>query len=278
MSNSRTPCLAHYGVTVAEPPVADDLLAIQAPGGQAAAGLEFLRWLGFEPLFTNLYPGIGRQWILRRGERGDAGYLERDLFTSFRAGGVDDAGSNIARIGDSIFRLPVDDPDATLVGLQEHGWAEPYMGVLGPLFRGPDAAVYELTPIAGDQAVDRTVSLWTDPDVLDDAVATWISTFGFELVEKDVNFHGVALATVLRRRGVGPITLQLLTPAAGTVLPPRVTDDIFAQQGYPHFRLGAPHKAAAQAVGETVFPDTGDVSYVMVAGAYLELIQLEPAN
>ena len=272
--DQRTPCLAHYGVTVAEPPVSDDRLADQEPGGQAAEALAFLRWLGFVPLHTNLYAGIGRQWILRRGERGDAGYLERDLFTSFRAGEVDDAGGDVARAGDVVFRLPVTDPAATLRELIECGWAEPYHGVLGPLFRGPDAAVYELAPITDDGAVDRTVSLWTDPTTLHGAVATWTKTFGFDLVEEDVDYHGVAVATVLRRRGDAAITLQLLVPSEGAALPERITDDIFAQQGYPHFRLGAPDKVAAQSVGRTVFDDTGDVSYVLVEGAYLELIQL----
>ena len=49
-----TPCLAHYGVTIAEAAVPDDELATAPPGGDAAAGLEFLTHLGFEPLHTNL--------------------------------------------------------------------------------------------------------------------------------------------------------------------------------------------------------------------------------
>ena len=274
MSDERTPCLAHYGVTVAEPAVADDELQSAAPGGKAADGLAFLQFLGFEPLYTNLYAGIGRQWILRRGERGDDGYVERDLFTSFRAGTVEAAGISPARVGDAVFRLTVTDPAATLEELTERGWAEPYLGVLGPLFRGPDEAVYELAPISGDEAADRTVSLWTDPSTIDDAIATWSHVFGFEVVDKDADFHGVARAVVLRRDGDGAITLQLLVPADGGPLAERVTDDIFAQAGYPHFRLGASDKPAALAVGETVFPDTGDVSYVLVEGAYLELVEL----
>ena len=275
---TATPCLAHYGVTVAEPPVPDDELSTAAPGGAAGDGLAFLRWLGFEPLHTNLYAGVGRQWILRRGERGDAGYLERDLFTSFRAGvpwgGLERAGGPTPRVGDSVFRLPVTDPAATLAGLRERGWAAPYLGVDGPLFVGPDAAVYELAPITGDDAVDRTISLWTDPATLDRAVASWHDLFGLELAAKGEAFHGVAEATVLRRVGDGAVTLQLLTPLAGAALAPRITDDIFAQEGYPHFRLGAPDKPRALAAGEVVFPDTGDVSYVLVEGAYLELVAL----
>ena len=57
-----------------------------------------------------------------------------------------------------------------------------------------------------------------------------------------------------------------------------MTDDIFAQQGYPHFRLGAPDKSAALAAGEIVFPDTGDVSYLLIEGAYLELVELAPVG
>jgi len=273
-----TPCLAHYGVTVAEPPVADDRLDIDPPGGDAAAGLDFLRWLGFEPVHTNLYAGIGRQWILRRGQVGDPGYLERDLFTSFRADEPYHAGGDTPRAGDAVFRLPVEDPAATLAGLRQRGWAEPYAGVDGELFRGPDAAVYELAPITGDDAVDRTISLWTDPADVPRAVQTWSQVFGLELIATGQSFHGIADATVLQRRDRGPVTLQLLTPPVGTELLPRVTDDIFAQQGYPHFRLGAPDKAAAQQTGETVFPDTGDVSYLLIEGAYLELVQLDEAR
>jgi len=269
-----TPCLAHYGVTVAEPPVAADRLDVDPPGGDAAAGLEFLRSLGFVPLVTNLYAGVGRQWILRRGERGAPGYVERDLFSSFRADDPVVAGADTPRAGDAVFRLPVEDPRQTLTELRERGWAETYLGVEG-LFRGPDAAVYELAPITGDDAVDRTISLWTDPDGLDRATKTWCEVFGFDVIAMRESFYGVADAVVLRRKGPGPVTLQLLTPPGGSPLEPRRTDDIFAQQGYPHFRLGAPDKAAALAAGEIVFPDTGDVSYLLIEGAYLELVQLE---
>jgi hypothetical protein len=270
-----TPCLAHYGVTVSEPAVADAELGSAAPGGDAAAGLAFLRSLGFEPLHTNLYPGVGRQWILRRGHVGDAGYLERDLFTSFRAD-AERAGDDVPRAGDAIFRLPVADPAATLADLRRRGWATTYLGS-DALFRGPDAALYELAPITGDQADDRTVSLWTDSDVLDEAVGSWTALFGF-VDQGAAGFHDVATARVLRRAGDGAITLNLLTPAGGGALAPRITDDIFAQQGYPHFRLGTPDKAAALAAGEVVFPDTGDVSYLLINGAYVELVQLTPVG
>ncbi len=160
----------------------------------------------------------------------------------------------------------------------KRGWAEPYAGVDGPLFRGPDAAVYELAPITGDDAVDRTISLWIDAADVPRAVQTWSQLFGLELLASGVSFHGIGEATILQRRGNGPVTLQLLTPPTGVDLPARITDDIFAQQGYPHFRLGAPDKAAAQRAGETVFPDTGDVSYLLIEGAYLELVQLEHAR
>jgi hypothetical protein len=268
-----TPDLAHYGVTVAEPALADDQLAGAAPGGDAADGLDFLTHLGFEPLHTNLYPGIGRQWIVRRGDRGDPGYLERDVFTSFRADGTAIAGDDPPAVGDAVFRLPVDDPVAMLADLRARGWAEPYLGAQGPLFRGPDAAVYELTAITGDQGIDRTISMWTDPDRLDAAIDVWRSVFALEPMGT-APFHGVAEASVLRRAGEGALTLQLLIPRHGAPLAPRVTDDIFAQQGYPHFRLGAADKQAARRAGETVFPDTGDVSYVLVEGAYLELVEL----
>ena len=175
---SGTPCLAHYGVTVAEPAVPDGELPTAPPGGDAAAGLAFLGHLGFELMHTNLYPNVGRQWILRRGQVGDSGYVERDLFTSFRAD-AEAAGGDVPHAGDAIFRLPVDDPMSVLADLRARGWAQTYLGSEA-LFRGPDAALYELAPLSGDETRDRTVSLWTDPATLDDAVATWCRLFGFD--------------------------------------------------------------------------------------------------
>jgi hypothetical protein len=269
-----TPCLAHYGATVAEPLVPDDELALRPPGGRAAEGIAFLRHLGFELIVENLYPHVGRQWIFRRGTVGSPGYVERDLFTSFRAGEIAPAGIDPPRVGDTVFRLPVSDPDAVFDDLVHHGWAGAYLAGTGPVFMGPDAAVYELATVTGDPVLDRVVSLWTDPVHLDRSIGTWTTVFGFEVVGSGRDFHGVAVATELRRAGQGAMTLQLLTPLDGAGLADRVTDDIFLQEGYPHFRLGAPDKSVALTAGHTVFPDTGDVSYVLVEGAYLELVQL----
>ncbi|KAI9006315.1 hypothetical protein DFJ74DRAFT_690267 [Hyaloraphidium curvatum] len=268
-----TPCLAHYGATITEPRVPDDQLGTAPPAGAAAASLAFLAALGFEVRDTNLYPGLGRQWILRRGRPGQRGYLERDVFSSFGADPkIRPAGQTGApAAGDAVFRLPVDDPEGTMRMLREKGWAEPYMNC-DKLFRGPDGMVYEIAPLTGNALTDRTVSIWTDPSALDANADAWQSLFGFRTVSTGSSFYGIAHAHILRRNEPTPVTLQLLTPAKGELLP-RASEDIFAQCGYPHFRLGARSKALVKKRGKEVFPDTADVSYVLVGGAYLEVVE-----
>ncbi|MEO1065253.1 MAG: hypothetical protein AAFZ07_27880 [Actinomycetota bacterium] len=259
-----TPCLAHYGATLAEDPLSDDELHSAPPLGAAADALAFLDFLGFVPLIENRYPSLGRQWILGRGDRSEPAYLERDVFTSFTAGTVDSAAGDHPAVGDTIVRLPLADPAGTVAELSGRGWATPYAPEPA-WFRGPDGMVYEPAPIDADPGVNRMISIWTDPAEVDRISRDYQVLFAFEEIAVDEPVGTAARATVLRRSGVGPVTLRLLTPGprAATVVAPRVTDDIFAQVGYAHFRLGAPDREAVRAAGTEVFPDTGDVSYVL---------------
>lgn len=270
-----TPCLAHYGATLAEDHLPGEELHSAPPLGTAAQALAFLDFLGFEPLVENRYPDLGRQWILGRGERDDPAYLERDVFTSFVAGAVADAAGDHPAIGDTIVRLPLTDPAATVTELSARGWATPYRPE-PTWFRGPDGMVYEPAPVDADAGVNRTISIWTDPADVDRISSDYQSLFAMEEIAVDEPVGSAARATILRRSGAGPVTLRLLTPAprSAVVVAPRVTDDIFAQVGYAHFRLGAPDREAVRAVGTEVFPDTGDVSYVLFHHAYLEVVEL----
>lgn len=270
-----TPCLAHYGATLAEEPIADDELHTTPPLGDAARALDFLAFLGFEPLVENRYPNLGRQWILGRGDRSDPTYLERDVFTSFTAGSVDAAGGDEPAVGDTIVRLPLVDPARTVAELRSRGWAAPYRPE-PRWFRGPDGMVYEPAVGDPDPGVNRMISIWTDPGDLDRISDDYQELFAMAEVAVDEPVGSAARATILRRTGHGPVTLRLLTPAprADTVVAPRATDDIFAQVGYAHFRLGAPDRAAVKDAGTEVFPDTGDVSYVLFHHAYLEVVDL----
>lgn len=272
---SRTPCLAHYGTTLAEAPIPDDELATAPLTGQVAETHRFLDLLGFEPLVTNLYPGLGRQWIRRRGRRGEPGYVEKDSFSSFTAVHRPPTDDGRPRVGDAVFRLPERDPSRMLARLVDEGLARPYLGVLDEWFLGPDEQAYELAPVSDDPAANRVISIWTDPATVERISGRYAELFGFAVVDRDAAVgDGRARAHVLRREDRGACTIRLLVPADGSAPAPRWTEDIFAEVGYPHFRLGAPSRSAVKAVAPEVFPDTGDVSYVLFEHAYLELVEL----
>ena len=209
---SGTPCLAHYGVTVAEPPVPDGELPTAPPGGDAAAGLAFLGHLGFEPMHTNLYPASAGSGSCAEGR--SATRATSSAICSPRS-------APTPRPPAAMYRMPAmrssDFQSTTRCRCSptcaHRAGRRPTSG-REALFRGPDAALYELAPLSGDETQDRTVSLWTDPASLDDAVATWCRLFGFTDVGAS-SFHGVAVARVLRRVGDGAITLNLLTPRDG---------------------------------------------------------------
>ena len=272
-----TPCLAHYGTTLAEEaPPAGTSLADLPVTGQVASSLAFADALGMTLLSNNLYDGVGRQWIFGRGDRSDPDYFEKDQFSSFIASTIPALRS--PRVGDTVFRLPL----RGLTAGREHldrllrapSWA-PGGGSDGRLVLGPDDQVYELTESSDDRVDNRVISVWHPPAEIDGAVDAFQRWFGFELVEHEADFHGLGRAAVLRRADPA-ITIQLVrcAPVAPRWTSGSVRDDIFRQVGYSHFRLGAPSKQAVQAVSETVFADTGDVSYVMFEESYLELVTL----
>ena len=276
---TRTPCLGHYGTTLYEPkPPEGTDLATWPITGACAASHEFMKVLGFVPLFTNYYPTLGRQWIFRRGERGvDADYIEKDEFSSWIAGPAPALAA--PRVGDTVFRLPVRGlahwKEVLRPYVREPAWA-PGGGSSGNLVIGPDDQWYELTESSDEAVENRVISIWTATADVDRIAADYVKYFGMHLVEHDANFHGVGRAAVLRRDDPA-VTIQLVRCAA---VEPRWSSpdggspqaDIFLQVGYPHFRLGAKDKDAVREVAETVFPDTGDVSYVMFHHAYLELV------
>jgi hypothetical protein len=264
-----TPCLAHYGTTLVEPPIADVDLATAPLTGQVADAHRLMDALGFSLLVRNLYPGLGRQWIFSRGRRGEPDYVEKDQFSSFAAT-ARPVGATPWRVGDTVFRLPETDPAATRAMLIGAGLATAVDGT--DWVRSVDGQTYELAQRSDDAAVNRTISVWTDPTRLDDIVTDLVDLFAL-YVQSQCDLD-VARAVVLTRVGPGPVTLRLLTPRDGGRLEPRWTDDIFVEQGYSHLRLGAPDRAAVKARFSEVFPDTGDVSYVLAHHMYLELVEL----
>jgi hypothetical protein len=280
---TATPCLAHYGTTLAEPTITNDELATAPLTGQVADAHRLMDALGFRLLMRNLYPGLGRQWIFARGERGEAGYVEKDQFSSFTAR-PRPTGGDQRHVGDAIFRLPERDPSATRTMLLAEGLATAMPGDPGWV-RAVDGQVYELAPLTGNQMDDRVVSVWTDPDDIDAIATDLVQWFGFAPPTR-ASVSDVATAAVLRRGGGGAATIRLLTPADGSSPMPRwrpnppevpAGQDIFGEQGYSHLRLGAPDRAAVKARFPEVFPDTGDVSYVLVHHLYLELVELPSA-
>ena len=81
-----TPPIAHFGTTIIEapPPKGTDQRDVPKAGALGDQ-LAFLEALGFAPAMENMYPGMGRQFIWRRGEPDDVNYIELDNFTSYAA-------------------------------------------------------------------------------------------------------------------------------------------------------------------------------------------------
>jgi hypothetical protein len=265
-----TACLAHYGTTLVEEPIADDALADAPLTGQVAEAHRLMGALGFTLLSRNLYPRLGRQWIFSRGDRSDADYVEKDQFSSFAARSRP-LGTSRWHIGDTVFRLPEVDTEASRAKLIDAGLATTIDGT--DWLRAADGQVYELAERSSDAAVNRTISVWTDPAEIDAVVADLCDLFALS-VQLAGEVNDLADAVVLTRSGVGPVTIRLMTPRHGIQLAPRWSNDIFVEQGYSHLRLGAPDRVAVKARFAEVFPDTGDVSYVLVHHLYLELVEL----
>ncbi|OAI44183.1 hypothetical protein AYO38_10035 [bacterium SCGC AG-212-C10] len=243
----------------------------------------FLRVLGAEPFVENFYGAeVGRQYIYRRGKMTDPDYFEKDCFISYSA--QFPPAVAFPRIGDIIFRLVHRNVREVYRQLLREDLVRP----IGPegserrflegaapslLVLGPDAQRYELRESAPTLAENHAVFIWTDPGELRATIAAYCEQFDFSEREREI-FHGVAQVTVLRREE-SPMSVGLLTPLEGHGLAPRWSRDIFAQVGYSHFRLGSARKEFVKAHSEQVFPDTGDVSYVLFREAYLELVQLQ---
>lgn len=278
------PPIAHFGTTLAEPAPDEGVDPASVP---FAADLDrtdrFLSLLGMDRFIDNVYPGLGRQFIYRRGNLDDADYFEKDIFTSYSA--QCPPPSERPRVADTIFRLTHPDPIPVCRELVTDGLATPagpsqelegfLAGVLeAVLVVGPDHQGYELATTRESALDNHAVFVWTDPDRLVETVASYAEQFAIDALPNDElrTFHGIASLTVLQRQ-TSRVTIRLLAPPEGA-LAPRWTDDIFKEAGYSHFRLASPNKDRVKAASREVFPDTGNVSFIQFCESYLELVPI----
>ena len=279
----RTPAIPHYGTTLLESPPPPGVAQADVPlTGMLGATDRFFRLAGFELLVRNLYAGVGRQFIYRRGCASDADYLEKDCFTSYTAQAP--PASAVPRVGETIFRLPHRDPRALLGAWRAESLATPLLGATAEaaflagdtaalLVRGPDMQRYELTASSPERAENFAVFVWTDPAQLASTTDAYAKQFAIEPHAAPETYHGIATLHRLARR-VPAVTIGLLTPLPGAAIAPRWRDDIFQEVGYSHFRLGSPNKSLVIERNPEAYPATGDVSYVMFQESYLELVQI----
>lgn len=271
--------IAHFGTTLIEtPPPADADQASIPMTGDLARTDQFLRMLGAEIYIRNMYPGVGRQYIYRRGSLTDPDYFEKDTFTSYIAEPVPDTGR--PRAGETIFRIPHAQPVQIARELIEQALIEPLSSIddflhgdtATLLFVGPDRQQYELAPTAARRADNHRVYIWTSHQNLPDHIAAYEQHFNLRLTGRE-DFYAMGTAHVLVRDDPG-MTVVLLTAQEGDVAP-KHSFDIFKDAGYSHFRLGAPDKQAALAASREAFPDGGgQVSFVHFNNSYLELVQI----
>ncbi len=272
--------IAHFGTTLIEsaPPEGADQATIPMTGDLERTD-QFLSILGAEIYIRNMYPGIGRQFIYRRGEFSDPDYFEKDTFTSYVAEPIPDAGK--PRASEAIFRVPHADAQRVANELIDADLIVPRSSLdeflkAGKdgrlLFSGPDGQQYELTSSAPNRSENHRVYIWTHHADLDDHIAAYEAHFGLKLSGTE-DFFGRGTSHLLVRDDPG-MTVALITAAEGDVAP-KHSFDIFKDAGYSHFRLGAPDKQAALAVSEEAFPDGGgQVSFVHFKDSYLELVQV----
>lgn len=268
--------IAHFGTTLIEAPAPEGVDQAEIPKtGDLEATDRFLNLFGAEVYITNMYPGIGRQYIYRRGEFSDPDYFEKDTFTSYTAGPVPSAGK--PRVGDAIFRLPHRDPVGIAQVLLNENLIEPLSSfddfVSGTratlLFTGPDHQMYELRRSSDRRSENHRVYIWTAQEDLEEHIEGYQDYFQTEFRGTE-DFYGSGTAHLLVREDPG-ITIALLT---GDVAP-KHSFDIFKDAGYSHFRLGAPDKKQVLANSVEAFPDGGgDVSFVHFQNSYLELVQI----
>jgi len=277
-----SPAIAHYGTTIIEAPPPAGSLQRDIPHTGALAGtLRLLEILGFEPLIENMYEGVGRQYIRRRGRITDPDYIEFDAFTSYRA--VERPASDRPRVGDTIFRITHRTPAQVFETARREGLvtaagnpsdAKSFMAGARDwlLVRGPNGQLMEFGPTQPTRAGNHTIYIWTDPASLQATSGDFQAQFG--LCEAGTfDFHGIGNGLWLRRDRPG-ITIGLLTPLPGERIDPRWTDDIFREAGYSHYRMGSPDKARTLGASHEAFPDGGDVSFVYFRDSYLELVQV----
>jgi len=271
--------IAHFGTTLIEPAPPEGADQASLPmTGELARTDQFLRMLGAEIYIRNMYPGVGRQFIYRRGEFSDPDYFEKDTFTSYIAQPVADAGR--PRASETIFRIPHADPVRMARALLQEDLINPLSSVddfisgraAALLFCGPDRQQYELAQTSPRRADNHRVYIWTRHSDLQDHIAAYDKYFDLQLTGSE-DFHGLGNAHLLVREEPG-MTIALLTTKEGDVAP-KHSFDIFKDAGYSHFRLGAPDKRAVLAESQEAFPDGGgQVSFVHFKDSYLELVQI----
>ena len=280
----RTPGIPHFGTTLYEAPPAEGEDQKTIPfTGMLERTDRFLKALGAECYIQNFYGPLGRQYIYRRGKLGDLDYFEKDSFTSYTARFAPPSAR--PRVGETIFRVVHRD----VRNVYQQLVAEDLVRPIGPdgdetrflsgescsvLVVGPDTQRYELCEVGDSYIENHAIFTWIDP-------AKLVETIRSYAVEMDLvaraggkqDFHGIGDVTMLTRLS-NPISIGLLTPYDGAPLASRWIDDIFVEVGYSHFRLGSPRKEYVRKHHREVFPDTGDVSYVMFNESYLELVEL----
>ncbi len=275
-----TPAIAHFGTTIIEAAPPAGVAQADVPlDGVLGDTLDFLKVLGFEPGIMNLYEGIGRQFIWRRGEPTDVEYVEQDNFTSY----VAEARPATAgpRVGDTIFRLTHADPLRALDTLQERNLVTLDQPEKLSSFRdgeqawllltAPNGQRYEFGRTQKSRADNHCVYIWTASDRLAAVRQSFVEHFDLSPTNT-TDFHGLAKVARLTRAHPG-VTIGLLhEPTTGT-LAPRWTEDIFKEAGYAHYRMAAANKAQTCAYARQAFADAGDVSFVHFEDSYLELIQ-----
>ena len=278
-----SPAIAHYGTTIIETPAPAGVDQRSIPHTGALAGtLRLLELYGFEPLIENMYDGVGRQYIRRRGQITDPDYIEFDAFTSYRA--VERPSTDTPRIGDTIFRLTHQRPvdlyrQAAALGLlnpaNRSADANAFLHGDSPwlLARGPNGQLFELGATQATRRDNNVVYVWTASDVLEQTASDFCTQFGMEDAGADL-FHDVGRVMRLQRQRPG-MTIGLLTPLSGEQVAPRWSDDIFVEAGYSHYRMGSPDKRRTLAASRQAFPDGGDVSFVYFRDSYLELVQVQ---
>jgi hypothetical protein len=272
--------IAHFGTTLIEtaPTEGEDQASIPMTEDLKRTD-EFLKFFGAEVYITNMLPGIGRQYIYKKGDFEDPDYFEKDTFTSYSAKPLPPTEG--PRIGETIFRLPHPNAIDVAIQLSDAGLIKP-LSPLGEFidgsfdrlfFGGPDGQQYELCHSTNKRHENHRIYIWTDAADLEDHMQGYAELFDINFTATE-NFYDIGKAHLLVRENPG-ITLALVTLNEGQISP-KHSFDIFKDAGYSHFRLGSPDKVKVLANSEEAFPDGGGpVAFVHFQNSYLELVQIE---